>query len=138
MRVLCGFVFALLISSQAVWGQSGNYFLSHHTPSDENIDYLSFDIVQNGKGVIYFANKSGIVEFDGRNWNVIEAPGAIYSLAIAEGDELYVGGLTGFGKLYDTRFICEINYSLTVLHNVKTQVVNVLVRRCVVRKKVVT
>lgn len=99
MRVLCGFVFALLISSQAVWGQSGNYFLSHHTPSDENIDYLSFDIVQNGKGVIYFANKSGIVEFDGRNWNVIEAPGAIYSLAIAEGDELYVGGLTGFGKL---------------------------------------
>ncbi|MEZ4973098.1 MAG: triple tyrosine motif-containing protein [Cyclobacteriaceae bacterium] len=99
MRVLGGFIFALLISSQVAWGQSGNYFLSHHSPSDENIDYLSFDIVQNGRGVIYFANKSGVVEFDGRNWNVIEAPGAIYSLAISEGDELYVGGLTGFGKL---------------------------------------
>lgn len=99
MRLLFVFLFVFFISPLILLGQSGNYFLSHHSPSDENIDYLSFDIVQNGKGVIYFANKSGVVEFDGRNWNVIEAPGAIYSLAIGEGDELYVGGLTGFGKL---------------------------------------
>ncbi|HNP08239.1 MAG TPA: triple tyrosine motif-containing protein [Cyclobacteriaceae bacterium] len=80
-------------------GQSGNYFLSHYAPTDENIDYLSFDIVQSEKGIIYFANKNGVVEFDGRNWDVIESPGAIYSLAIANGNDLYYGGLTGFGKL---------------------------------------
>ncbi len=81
------------------FGQSGNYFLSHYAPRDENIDYLSFDIVQTDRGVIYFANKNGVVEFDGRNWDVIESPGAIYSLAVANGNELYYGGLTGFGKL---------------------------------------
>ena len=85
--------------AQLSFGQSGNYFLSHYSPTDENIDYLSFDIVQSERGIIYFANKSGIVEFDGRNWDVLESPGAIYSLAIANGNDLYYGGLTGFGKL---------------------------------------
>jgi len=80
-------------------GQPGNYFLSHYAPTDENIDYLSFDIAQTDRGVIYFANKSGVVEFDGRNWNVIQTPGAIYTLTISNGNEVYVGGLTGFGRL---------------------------------------
>lgn len=82
-----------------LFGQPGNYFLSHYAPTDENIDYLSFDIAQNERGVIYFANKSGVVEFDGRNWNVIESPGAIYTLTVANGNEIYLGGLAGFGKL---------------------------------------
>lgn len=81
------------------YAQPGNYFLSHYAPTDENIDYLSFDIAQTDKGIIYFANKGGVVEFDGRNWDVIESPGAIYSLAIANGNEVYFGGLAGFGKL---------------------------------------
>ncbi len=90
-------IFQLL--SLLSFGQPGNYFLSHYTPSDENIDYLSFDIAQTERGVIYFANKTGIVEFDGRYWNIIESPGAIYTLAITNGNEVYVGGLAGFGKL---------------------------------------
>lgn len=95
--ILLSIIFLLI--GQLSFGQSGNYFLSHYAPTDENIDYLSFDIVQSERGVIYFANKSGVVEFDGRNWDVIESPGAIYSLAIANGNDLYYGGLTGFGKL---------------------------------------
>lgn len=82
-----------------LFAQSGNYFLSHYAPSDENLDYLSFDIVQTERGVIYFANKAGVVEFDGRNWKVIDSPGAIYTLSVANGNDLFVGGLAGFGKL---------------------------------------
>ncbi|MCB0491594.1 MAG: hypothetical protein KDC93_04175 [Cyclobacteriaceae bacterium] len=95
-------LFIIQVITQVSFGQSGNYFLSHYAPTDENIDYLSFDIVQSERGVIYFANKSGVVEFDGRNWDVIESPGAIYSLTIANGNDLYYGGLTGFGRLKST------------------------------------
>ncbi|MBX2941098.1 MAG: hypothetical protein KF860_02025 [Cyclobacteriaceae bacterium] len=91
--------YVTLLLAHCAAGQSGNYFLSHYAPTDENIDYLSFDIVQTDRGVIYFANKGGVVEFDGRNWDVIESPGAIYSLAVANGNDLYYGGLSGFGKL---------------------------------------
>lgn len=98
-----GFRFILFLSLLVVGvqasAQSGNYFLSHYTPSDEKIDYLNFDIAQKDNGVIYFANKSGVIEFDGRNWNVIETPGAIYTLAIVNGKEIYAGGLTGYGKI---------------------------------------
>ncbi|MEQ9413295.1 MAG: triple tyrosine motif-containing protein [Cyclobacteriaceae bacterium] len=99
MRCRLLVLFFIQFITQLSYGQPGNYFLSHYAPTDENIDYLSFDIVQSERGIIYFANKSGVVEFDGRNWDVIESPGAIYSLTIANGNDLYYGGLTGFGKL---------------------------------------
>ncbi|MEQ8423621.1 MAG: hypothetical protein RIA63_02860, partial [Cyclobacteriaceae bacterium] len=101
MRRATYFLFFLIAQFFAVqtFGQTGNYFLSHYSPADENIDYLSFDIVQTDRGVIYFANKSGVIEFDGRNWNVIDSPGAIYTMALTNGNEIYAGGLTGFGKL---------------------------------------
>lgn len=96
-RIFSILIFQLISFSLAA--QSGNYFLSHHTPDDESLDYLTFDIAQTERGVIYFANKSGVVEFDGRNWSVIDSPGAIYTLSIANGNDLYAGGLTGFGRL---------------------------------------
>ncbi|MFZ1806323.1 MAG: triple tyrosine motif-containing protein [Cyclobacteriaceae bacterium] len=115
MRYTLLSIFFLLIA-QLSFGQSGNYFLSHYAPTDENIDYLSFDIVQTERGIIYFANKSGVVEFDGRNWDVIESPGAIYSLAIANGNDLYYGGLTGFGKLTITE------QGITTFHSLSAEV----------------
>lgn len=96
IRVYCLVFFQLLVFSSLA--QRGNYFLSHHAPTDEEIDFLSFEIVQNKNGVIYFANKAGIVEFDGRNWSVVNAPGSVFTLTVTDSNELYAGGLTGFGK----------------------------------------
>jgi hypothetical protein len=56
------------------WTQSGTYFLSHHSPSEENFDNVCFDIAQDRNGIMYFAMKAGILEFDGREWDLI--PGA--------------------------------------------------------------
>lgn len=143
---------ALLLLGSLAHGQPGNYFLSHYAPTDENIDYLSFDIAQNERGVIYFANKSGVVEFDGRNWNVIESPGAIYTLTVANGNDIYLGGLAGFGKLsltednviafktlsetsqkniFKSKFLNEHVYFLNESHlfgfNLKTQATDLIV-----------
>jgi hypothetical protein len=78
--------------------QTGNFFLSHYTPSDERIDYLTFSMMQDDRGVLYFANKNGVLEFDGRNWNLVPTPGPVYTL-VAAGQEVFVGGFKGFGKL---------------------------------------
>ena len=78
--------------------QTGNFFLSHYTPSDARIDYLTFNMMQDGRGVLYFANKNGVLEFNGRNWNLIPMPGPVYTL-VAVGDEVFAGGFKGFGKL---------------------------------------
>jgi outer membrane protein assembly factor BamB len=94
------FLGLLLFSvSTIVYGQSGNYFLSHHSPSQERFDYVCFDMAQDSKGVMYFATKAGILEFDGRDWDLLQGHSAIYSIQIDEAGTMYWAGTKGFGKI---------------------------------------
>ena len=90
--------FALLFVSTVALAQQGNYFLSNFTPSDERIDYLTFGMAQDAKGVIYFANKNGVLEFDGRNWKLIGTPGPVFTITTS-GPDVFLGGLKGFGRI---------------------------------------
>ncbi len=78
--------------------QTGNYFLSHYSPQQENIDHFSFDMAQDDNGIIYYANKAGVLQFDGRNWHLTTTPGPVYTLAVAN-NQVFAAGLTGFGRL---------------------------------------
>lgn len=77
----------------------GHYFLSHYKPSDRKLDNVTFDMAQDGKGVLYMANKAGIIQFDGRNWSVVKTNGAVYTLSVFAKEEVFAGGIKGFGKL---------------------------------------
>ena len=92
------FFFVLFLVANLSYSQSGNYFLSHYTPDDERFDYLTFAMAQDDKGVFHFANKRGVIEFDGRNWGLIPTSGPIFTLA-ASGQEIFAGGYNGFGKI---------------------------------------
>ena len=48
---------------------------------------------------MYFATRSGVLEFDGRNWNLIPGKGAVYSLQINAAGDMYWAGADGYGKL---------------------------------------
>jgi hypothetical protein len=91
-------VFSLWALSFQVQAQTGAYYLSHYTPPDDQIDFRSVDIVQDEQGEIYFANKGGVLEFDGRNWRFVSVPGAVYGLSTV-GTHVYQAGLSGIGKL---------------------------------------
>jgi hypothetical protein len=91
-------VFSLLALSFSLQAQTGAYYLSHYTPPDDQIDFRSVDIVQDEQGEIYFANKGGVLEFDGRNWRFVSVPGAVYGLSTI-GTQVYQAGLAGIGKL---------------------------------------
>lgn len=83
------------------FSQTGNSFLAHYAPSDERIDYRSMGMVQDERGLIYYTNRRGVLEFDGKNWQLIATPGAVYTIALLH-NEVYVGGIFGFGKLTQT------------------------------------
>ncbi len=82
-----------------LWAQTGHYFLSHYKPGSDKISYLSYDIHQDDNGVLFFANRSGILQFDGRTWNQVLTPGAIYTLTATESGVLFGGGTSGFGRI---------------------------------------
>ncbi len=90
--------FLLLIFLNS-FAQPGNYFLSHFSPTEESFDNVCFDIVQNHNGIMYFATRNGILEFDGRSWNLIPANGSVYSLQIGSDGTLYWAGANGFGTV---------------------------------------
>jgi hypothetical protein len=93
LRLICLWLFSFSLQAQ-----TGTYFLSHYTPPDDRIDFRSVDIVQDEQGEIYFATKSGVLEFDGKNWRLISVPGAVHALT-TRGADVFAASLTGIGKL---------------------------------------
>ncbi|HCW07718.1 MAG TPA: hypothetical protein DGG95_10190 [Cytophagales bacterium] len=91
-------VVVLVLAFNLSFGQSGNYFLSHFAPDNDRFDHLTFDLVQDDRGVFHFASKSGVIEFDGRNWGLIQTNGPIFTLT-ASGHDVFAGGFNGFGKI---------------------------------------
>jgi hypothetical protein len=92
------FLAVLILVSTVTFAQKGNSFLTHHYPTDETIDFRSSGMVQDKSGLIYFTNRKGVLEFDGKNWQLIPTPGAVYTLSLLD-NEVFVGGVFGFGKL---------------------------------------
>lgn len=93
-------LFLLLLVNAASWSQTGSYFLSHYAPSDERLEHSCFDMVQDDRGVLYFATRAGILYFDGLNWSEVEgATGAVYALDITTKGDIFWAGTNGFGRI---------------------------------------
>lgn len=93
------FLYVLILVASFCQAQPGHYFLAHFAPSDKKIDHTAFDMVQDVNGFMYFATRAGILQFDGTNWNLIPAGGAVYALEADADGTLYWGGSGGFGDL---------------------------------------
>ncbi|TXK28402.1 hypothetical protein FVR03_20900 [Pontibacter qinzhouensis] len=88
----------------ALWGQVKNEgipTIRNYTQKDYKAASQNWAIVQDHRGVMYFGNNSGILEFDGNYWNVIALANRtnVRSLAIDKKGRLYVGGQDDFGYL---------------------------------------
>lgn len=59
----------------------------------------NYAIVQDTRGVMYFGNSNGLLEYDGKNWRFVEVKlGAyVYSLAIDSAGTIYAGSQDEFG-----------------------------------------
>jgi len=92
-------IFFYLIVSISGYAQSGSYLLTHFSPDEERFNITCFDIAQDDRGVFYFATQAGVLQFDGRNWDIITSVGTLYSIARSTDGQIYVAGSSGFGKI---------------------------------------
>ncbi|MCH8495796.1 MAG: hypothetical protein LAT57_09230 [Balneolales bacterium] len=79
----------------------GSYFVTNFTPKDYNAGTQNWEIVQDSNGLIYVANRDGVLVFDGATWEIIPLTlnTPLRSLAIDENDRVYVGAVGQFGYL---------------------------------------
>ncbi|GEM_PF-2401383 len=102
MGRLKSLVFILLFQSFCItlcFGQVGDLFLSHHRPDGEGLDNLNFDMAVNFGGLLYIANRSGVLIYDGKTWDFHLTPSAALSIAVADNGDIYVGCVDDYGKI---------------------------------------
>ncbi len=81
-----------IVSSQT--GLAGNPFIMNWLPKDFNGNAQNWDIAQDSRGIMYFANSDGLLEYDGVSWRLLDFGENSFarSLAIGADNNIYIGG----------------------------------------------
>ncbi|RMF59357.1 MAG: hypothetical protein D6748_06555, partial [Calditrichaeota bacterium] len=83
-----------------LWSEAGAPEIRNFRPADYEGGGLNYAIAQDSVGLIYVANESGVLIYDGVQWELIRLPenGPAYSLCYAQG-KIFVGGYNQIGYL---------------------------------------
>ena len=94
---------SLLLAQPSVLPSSevGLPFIQNFTSKDYNAHSQNWAILQDQRGVMYFANGLGVLEYDGVSWRLIPVPNGsgVYSLGMDQQGRIYVGAKGDFGYL---------------------------------------
>lgn len=100
------YIILLLLSyfwvTNFVYAQAiGLPFIQTFSSKDHDAHTQNWCVVQDKRGLMYFGNQSGVLEFDGTNWNLIELPTRtpVFALAIDPKGRIFVGGNNELGYL---------------------------------------
>lgn len=91
-------IFTPVIGQQ---NESGHYPLYNFTPKEYSALDQNWCAVQDKRGLMYFGNTLGILEYDGENWTLISKPDGniIYSMAVDKMGRIFYGSVSEFGYL---------------------------------------
>ena len=105
--VLCPLILACLLANsilaqpEASFDEVGRFYLQSFGPEEYQGHHQNWAIVQNARGLIYFGNGAGVLEFDGISWRLIPTANqsVVRSLAIDARDRIFVGAIGEIGYL---------------------------------------
>lgn len=89
----------LLLQSSFLFAQEGDLFLYNYDIPLKNIDNQNFAAIQGNNGTMYFANKKGVLTYDGVSWELIPTLNSPYALEQDQKGTIYVGCRDNFGYL---------------------------------------
>jgi len=78
-------------------------FITNYNPKTYKAASENWDVLQDSKGMMFFANHFGIMQFDGVRWSIVTQPenkSMVRSLAIDKRDKIYVGAQGDFGYAF--------------------------------------
>ena len=83
--------------------ESGFPFVQIYPPKEYGYESQNFSIIQNNEGIFFISNVSGIIQFDGHNWKLINING-IPRFAKDEAGNIYVSAYKDFGIIEKTKY----------------------------------
>ena len=98
--ILTIFLITQTISAQTV-GELGSPYITTYSAIEYGANNQNWSVVQDNRGIMYFGNTSGILEFDGLTWKIFqtETNSTVRSLGIDDKSNIFFAGNGTFGKL---------------------------------------
>lgn len=90
---------SLLLLPGTNYAQTGDSFLSHHSMDIDGLDNTNFEIAVDRNGMLCLANRSGVLLYDGDQWDFLETPSAALSIALDSAQNIYVGCVGDYGRI---------------------------------------
>ena len=89
----------IIISTSVINSQAGLPYISNFPISEEELTE-NYSLVQDSQGIIFTANRKGILSFDGEDWQIVKTPDMPTILAISLAtNTIYVGCRNTIGYL---------------------------------------
>lgn len=98
------FLFAQVYSQTNSNSQLGVPIRTHFSPEDYQGGIHSWEFDQSDKGLLYVANNTGLLEFDGNKWAKYDIPSStkIRTVMVDSKGRIFVGGQNQIGYFVDT------------------------------------
>ncbi len=101
LLLIISFFLSSLSLAKAQSKSIGSPYITNFSRSDYQAGTQNWDIKQDERGIMYFGNNKGLLEFDGTNWQTFVLPNRtiVRSLTFDNNGRLYVGGQNELGYL---------------------------------------
>ena len=95
--IYCFVCFPLIFSQSGI--EKGYPLITNYSPKEYGAFQGNWAISQDKRGIMYFGNDIGLLEFDGINWRVYQVPNktTLRSMASGADGQLYVGAVGDLG-----------------------------------------
>ncbi|MFL6414847.1 MAG: hypothetical protein ACJ74Y_04155, partial [Bryobacteraceae bacterium] len=101
-RLIAAFTFAASLVYADVSPEAGAFFFKQYLPEEYGADAQNWAVVQDARGIMFFGNTEGLLEYDGARWTHIQLPNPgsiVRSLGVNASGTVFVGGQNEFGFL---------------------------------------
>lgn len=93
-KFLILFVFLVTLIANSQIKKVGVPFITNYTSKAYKAASENCDVIQDSKGMMFFANHFGVLQFDGVRWNIVVQPtnkSMVRSLTIDNNNRIYIG-----------------------------------------------
>jgi serine phosphatase RsbU (regulator of sigma subunit)/ligand-binding sensor domain-containing protein len=98
MKKLYHVLILLLIAAQGYSQESGRIFIRNFPPEEYKAATQNWNIMQDRRGIMYFSNIEGLLEYDGVSWKLTKLPG-LHEILIGSNGQIYAALENDFGVL---------------------------------------
>jgi hypothetical protein len=102
---------SFFVLAQVYSQDPGMPFIRNYPAYEYRASQQNWAIAQDSRGIMYFGNNNGLLEYDGISWRLTKLPG-VRALAIDKTGRIYTGLENDFGYLEPTRDGSYVYHSL--------------------------